>query len=103
MTFDSAVSISSLLGCAVLGLTPSMLGQSDFSLSQGDAAYTYNHDIEEMRELSVVQTQEVSELRDDIEELQMLVNHRRSMPSHELPGYPACGFDGCTSSTGESE
>jgi hypothetical protein len=94
MNVDSTVSIASLFGCALLGLTPSIIGTS--SPSSNAVEVRTSVELEEMRDTSIHQISEVAELRGEIEELQLLVNHRRHQ---EIPGYPACGFDGCNIST----
>jgi len=96
MNVDSAVSITSLLGCALLGLTPSFMGASQSSDQAIVETPLPIQELEEMRDTSIHQIGEVAELREEIEELQLLVNHRRHQ---EIPGYPACGLDGCSTVT----
>ena len=96
MNVDSTVSIASLFGCALLGLTPSFIGTSSPSHDTVEMGASVDVELEEMRDTSIHQISEVAELRGEIEELQLLVNHRRHQ---EIPGYPACGLEGCNTST----
>ena len=89
MTSDSLTSLVSLVGCAVLGLTPSFLSPTSTvsELSIPPAAEVIFEEppvVEEMKlvqEQSVRQTLEVSELRQEIEDLHLLVVEQGPCPS----------------------
>ena len=90
MTTDSVTSLASLVGCALLGLTPSFFSppsvtdpspppveQPKVEVSQVDP----DPEMRTVQEQSVRQTLEVSELRSEIEDLHMLVAEQSPCPS----------------------
>ncbi|MAG24103.1 hypothetical protein CMI47_00860 [Candidatus Pacearchaeota archaeon] len=88
MTTDSLTSVASLVGCALLGLTPSFFSPPSATdpspppLEQPRVeAPQVDPEMRMVQEQSVRQILEVSELRSEIEDLHMLVAEQSPCPS----------------------